>query len=280
MPSQSNNPVPFLESPFARAAAAADVLIALDEVGRGCIAGPVVAGASVWVKGSPAPDWLPLVNDSKKLSPKRRQHLYNCCYHDPLLLPCFGPGSQLASAVFLNQIVGEMVRPVREPMRLGAEDPVLPFALSRCAGVAVGVGTVDEIDSMGIQGALRLAMVRALLPLVTLEVLNNPKVFVLIDGNQPLWLPREWAHLQQICHVDGDALYLSVGLSSVIAKCWRDNWMCEHGAAAEGDPFCFQKHKGYGTREHFQRISQFGIGPLHRRSFLKSVPRSLLQAQV
>jgi ribonuclease HII len=67
--------------------------------------------------------------------------------------------------------------------------------------------------------------------------------------------------------VKGDFKSYSIGCASIIAKVYRDNLMDEY--AKQYPDYGFEKHKGYGTAVHISAIKNFGLTPIHRRSFTK-----------
>ncbi|MGO0122565.1 ribonuclease HII [Desulfothermobacter acidiphilus] len=173
----------------------------VDEVGRGPLAGPVLAAAVVF----PPRIKLPHLRDSKQLSPKKRW--------------------QLALQV----------------MEL-AED------------WSVGMGSVAEIDLLGIKEATFRAMRRAL------AALRRDPELVMVDGNAAPPLP--WSCLTI---VKGDARVASIAAASILAKVVRDRLMEDlHLVFPQ---YNFRQHKGYPTREHLDRLRRYGPGALHRRSF-------------
>jgi ribonuclease HII len=113
---------------------------------------------------------------------------------------------------------------------------------------------VEEIDRINILRATHEGMRRAVDGLTV-----RPEV-VLIDG-----LPVPGFPYPQEALVGGDARSFSIAAASVIAKVTRDRYMM---AAAKAHPqYGFDRHKGYGTREHLAALRQHGPCPLHRRSF-------------
>lgn len=113
---------------------------------------------------------------------------------------------------------------------------------------------VEEIDRINILRATHVGMKRAVAGLV------QPAEAVLIDG-----LPVPDFPLPQEALVKGDARSFSIAAASVIAKVTRDRYM--HAAAAQHPQYGFERHKGYGTREHLEALRRHGPCPLHRRSF-------------
>lgn len=84
----------------------------------------------------------------------------------------------------------------------------------------------------------------------------------LVDGNLDPCLG-----IPTMTVVKGDAKSASIAAASILAKVSRDRFMC---ALDEKYPeYVFPKHKGYGTKLHYERLAEFGISPVHRRSFLK-----------
>jgi len=182
-----------------------EFIAGVDEAGRGPLAGPVYAAAVILPKDIR----LDGINDSKKLTPKKRDELF-------------------------DEIIEKAV------------------AYSVCA--------IDEkvIDEINILNATHLAMNKAVLNLKT-----KPQ-YVIIDGNsiKGMELPHETI-------VKGDAKSISIAAASILAKVSRDRYITK---MAETYPeYHFEKHKGYGTKEHTDAILQYGACPIHRRTFLKKL---------
>lgn len=177
----------------------------IDEAGRGPLAGPVYAAAVILPIGAE----IDGLNDSKKLSEKKREELFD----------------------IINEV-----------------------AIS----VSVGIATEKEIDEINILQATFLAMKRAI------EGLEIPADYAIIDGNRApeLEIPSETV-------IKGDGKVMSVAAASIIAKVSRDRFMLK--IAEEYPEYQFEKHKGYGTRLHYEMIEKYGVSPIHRRSFLKKL---------
>lgn len=178
----------------------------VDEAGRGPLAGPVCAAAVVL----PAGLQIEGLNDSKKLSEKKREELYDI-------------------------IVKEAV------------------------SYSVAFASVEEIEEYNILNATFIAMNRAI------EGLNIPADYALIDGN------REPKNCKIKCEtvIKGDAKSMSVAAASILAKVTRDRLMLEYDI--KYPQYGFKNHKGYGTKEHYEKIQENGICEIHRKSFLKGV---------
>lgn len=69
--------------------------------------------------------------------------------------------------------------------------------------------------------------------------------------------------------VKGDQQSISIAAASIIAKVKRDDMMIAYASKYPG--YAFEKNKGYGTKEHYEGLRQFGMTPIHRRSFLKNL---------
>lgn len=123
---------------------------------------------------------------------------------------------------------------------------------------AVGIATVEEIDTVNILNATFLAMTRAI------EGLDVSSDCALIDGNRA---PKINIECRTI--VKGDAKCPSIAAASVLAKVSRDRYMRE--MAEKYPQYQFEKHKGYGTKLHYEMIEKYGICPIHRKTFLKKI---------
>ena len=192
-----------------------DFVVGVDEVGRGPLAGPVVAAACVLVKKSEKDleELLDLgINDSKKLTAKKREEIFE--------------------------------------------------KLKNMKSVSYSIGVVDEktIDKINILQASLLAMKKAVDELVSSS--DSGKYFVLVDGREIV--PD--ISLSQKAIIGGDARVFSIAAASVIAKVTRDRMMEEY--AKKYPVYNFEKHKGYGTKLHFQMIEEHGPCPIHRKTFL------------
>ena len=91
----------------------------------------------------------------------------------------------------------------------------------------------------------------------------KPKM-VLVDGNKVPELPYETRAI-----IKGDGTSASIAAASILAKVTRDRYMKE--AANEYPEYGFEKHKGYGTKLHREKILELGPCPLHRPSFLRKI---------
>lgn len=223
--------------------------IGVDEAGRGCLAGPVVAGAALFPADFDFEKELPGLRDSKKLSEKQR-----------------------------SSLVGPICK----------------------KAVAWGIGVIwqDEIDRVNILCATYRAMSRAVLALCAdLEEQcgpNTPLPGVRIDGNRIIppehwgiccqgiapsalaweqYLPNIQSRLpsytpslpKQVAVIRGDDSVPAISAASILAKTRRDEIMLRMDSFFPG--YEFAQHKGYGTKEHREKLTAKGPCPLHRKSF-------------
>lgn len=196
----------------------ADGLVAgIDEAGRGCLAGPVVAAAVILPK-----KWtIPGLDDSKVVPATRRA----------------GMAAEIGAVA-----------------------------------VAWGLGVVWpwEIDRINILEATFKAMSRAVR---TMKVAPER---LLVDGNKTIplfWLQRETGRSwPQKAIVDGDALVPVISAASILAKVYRDTLMEKLHVRYAG--YGFEKHKGYGTREHLEALERLGPCRMHRLTFRKVRPET------
>lgn len=181
------------------------LICGVDEAGRGPLAGPVCAAAVILPEGH----IIEGLNDSKKLSEKKREALYD-------------------------------------------------IIKSEAVAYSIAMASEKEIDEINILQATYLAMRRAV---TGLEIKPD---FVLVDGNRD---PMLGINTKTV--IKGDALSASIAAASVLAKVTRDRYMLE--ISEKYPEYQFPKHKGYGTKLHYEMLEKYGISDIHRRSFLKKL---------
>ena len=130
--------------------------------------------------------------------------------------------------------------------------------ISRVDAYCVATASVREIDELNILGATMLAMRRAV------EGLGKVPDLALVDGNR---LPDLSCKAE--CVIKGDATSASIAAASVLAKVSRDRYMKE--IAVKYPQYCFEQHKGYGTKLHCEMLKKYGPSEVHRRTFLRKI---------
>lgn len=143
---------------------------------------------------------------------------------------------------------------ISESRREKLYDEVIEKADAYCIATA----SVAEIDSINILKAAMLAMKRAV------EGLGVNPDLALIDGNK---LPDIKCEARYV--IKGDATSASISAASILAKVARDRYMRE--IAEKYPEYCFEKHKGYGTKQHYEAIEKYGVLDIHRKTFLKKL---------
>lgn len=167
-------------------------------------------------------------------------------------------GPVVAAAVILPR--GHVVEGINDSKKLTERKREALFEKICEEATAFGIGsaTAEEIDQINILQATFLAMRRAV------EQLPVQPEIALIDGNQ-----RPGLSLMERTIVKGDAKSASIAAASILAKVTRDRYMRQMDAAYPA--YQFAKHKGYGTKLHYEMLAEYGLCPIHRRSFLKKV---------
>lgn len=181
------------------------IICGVDEAGRGPLAGAVYAAAVILPKDAV----IEGLNDSKKLTEKKREALYD---------------------------------EIKE----------------KAEAYAIASASVEEIEEINILNAAMLAMKRSV------EALHTKADLALIDGDKKPVLDIECEAV-----IKGDAVSASIAAASILAKVARDREML---ALDKLYPqYKFAKHKGYGTKLHYEMLKEYGICPIHRKSFLKKL---------
>lgn len=162
-------------------------------------------------------------------------------------------GPVVASAVIVKQF--EFTERIDDSKKLTANKREKAFLeIIKYCSVGIGLSSVEEIDRLNILNATLLAMKRAVLDL------DEVPDFLLIDGNMEVQLP----HAKKMI-VRGDSQSFSIACASIVAKVYRDKLMKEEDK--KFPVYGFEKHKGYGTKFHFDAIRKHGLSSIHRRSF-------------
>ena len=184
------------------------LIAGIDEAGRGPLAGPVVVGIAILPQNS----MIEGVNDSKKVSEKKREKLYELITNE---------------AIAWN----------------------------------VGIADQNEIDDINILNATKLALTRAI------EGLEIKPDLILVDALTKI----DTKGIPYKSIVKGDAKEYSIAAASIIAKVTRDRMMRQYDEIYP--QYGFIKHKEYGTKMHMDAIREYGLTPIHRKSFTKNLTK-------
>ncbi len=169
----------------------------------------------------------------------------------------------LAGDVYAAAVILDPSRPIyglNDSKKLSEKkrEALFDEIVEKAADYCIAKATIAEIEEINILNAAMLAMKRAV------EGLEIKPELVLADGNKT---PELSVRTQAV--VKGDALSASVAAASILAKVSRDRYMVR--MAAEYPGYGFEKHKGYGTKLHREKILELGPCPIHRPSFLKKI---------
>lgn len=166
-------------------------------------------------------------------------------------------GPVFSAAVILPENC--IIEGLDDSKKLTAKKRELLFDEITQKAVSYGIASASEteIDEINILQATFLAMNRAV------KALNITPDAALVDGNSDPSLPMKTDTV-----IKGDSKSMSIAAASVLAKVSRDRYMLK--LAEEYPQYQFEKHKGYGTKLHYEMIKEYGISKVHRKSFLKN----------
>ena len=185
-----------------------EIVCGVDEAGAGPLAGPVYAAAVIL----PREMEIPGLNDSKKLTEKKREILFD---------------------VIVEQS--------------------LAYSIAR-----VEAAEIDEIDILNARmKAMQLAI----------DGLAVQPQLALIDGNRDHGKSAAVTTPHQLV-VGGDGKCASIAAAAILAKVSRDRYVVEE-LERDYPQYQFAKHKGYGTKLHYEMLDQYGPCAAHRKTFLK-----------
>ena len=167
-------------------------------------------------------------------------------------------GPVVCAAVIMPLEEADLIAGVDDSKKISEKKRVMLSEEIKRKAICYSIFEVSEkeIDEINILQATRRGMREALLALPV-----APDV-VITDGNMTLDIP-----FPQKSIVHGDALSYSIGSASIIAKVYRDNLMDEY--AKTYPAYAFEKNKGYGTSVHINAIKEYGLCPIHRKTFTK-----------
>ena len=165
-------------------------------------------------------------------------------------------GAVYAAAVILDP--NDPIEGLDDSKKLTAKkrEKLFPIIKEKALAYCIASASVEEIDKTDILSADLLAMKRAF------EGLKEAAGIVLVDGDV---LPELTCLSKNV--IGGDAKSEAIAAASILAKVERDAEMCR---LSEKYPnYGFEKHKGYGTKAHYEAIEKLGLCPIHRKTFLK-----------
>lgn len=167
-------------------------------------------------------------------------------------------GPVYAAAVILPK--GHIVEGVNDSKKISEKKRNLLFdkIIDECVCYSIGTASEQEIDEINILQATFLAMRRAV---AGLEI--KPDI-ALVDGNK-----KPGLDIAEQTIVKGDSKSANIAAASIIAKVSRDRYMLE--MSEKYPEYQFEKHKGYGTKLHYEMIEKYGVSPIHRKTFLKKL---------
>ena len=167
-------------------------------------------------------------------------------------------GPVCAAAVILPR--GFVIEGLNDSKKLSEKKRDALFDLIKESAISYGIAfaTVEEIESLNILSATMLAMNRAI------KQLSPVPELALIDGNR-----NKEIEINSQCVVKGDSRCADIAAASILAKVTRDRYMLE--MADKYPEYHFEKHKGYGTKLHYEALREHGPSDIHRMSFLRKM---------
>jgi ribonuclease HII len=213
-------------------------IIGIDEAGRGPIAGPVAVGAVLFEK-----------NEYKKFKK-------DVCGKRSVLKEERSDGERSV----LEEQTHTILKDSKKLSEKKREKWFEKIKENKNIRYIVRFTNAEQIDKFGIVKAINNALKRALIKLKV-----NPKqCLVLLDGG--LMAPREFKNQKTI--IKGDEKEPIISLASIVAKVSRDRYIVK--LSEKYPEYGFDRHKGYGTKVHYEKLGKYGLCNIHRRSFLKN----------
>ena len=233
----------------------------VDEVGKGCFAGPIVTGCVIFPVGTRVPPLgrpkvFPLANklEAPSLGPPALRH--------PLIIP--------------KEVVINDSKKMRPKQREKADKWIRKNALAWGIG-EVGAGT---INSQGMAKAARKAFRLSISE--ARKRLSKPIDYLISDAFFISFVPGlpakrrknkkgrfyKNAKGRQLAIINGDEKSLTIAAASIIAKVYRDKLMLNLSKRSKYRKYGWGRNKGYGTLEHRNAINKYGLTRQHRKQFV------------
>ena len=217
-------------------------VIGIDEAGRGPLAGPVSVGL-VLVPANFDWDLIPGVNDSKQLSEKKREEIFERAR----VLQKEGKLSYVVEMVSAHKIDSDGISICIKKLIASG----LVKLLKNSPRTVLGKNNRDNEKSL----------------MTPRRCLGVSDVMVKLDGS--LRAPAEYVHQETI--IKGDAREKVIGLASILAKVTRDRYMIKVANDVQFVSYDFARHKGYGTKAHREAIAQNGLSTFHRVTYCRNI---------
>jgi ribonuclease HII len=205
-------------------------IVGVDEVGYGCFAGDIVVGAVAISVSEFLLQWEILTKSY------------------PLLLKV--KDSKKTSEKLREEISSFLIDKIANNLKFI---------------YAIGSGTVNEINTLGVTSSHNLATSRAISSLFSQNKNVELSNLIILDGNK---IDECLKSMNTITIVQADNKSFAVAAASIIAKVSRDNDMKE--LSKFHPSYNFESNKGYGTKDHRDAISKFGIINIHRLKYCKN----------
>ena len=163
-------------------------------------------------------------------------------------------GPVVSAAVILNEKT--KIDGLNDSKKLSAKkrEELFPIILNNCIDYSIAVVSHKTIDKINILNATRLAN------LLCIKSLKVKPDLIVIDGKDKQFITKKFLTLKK-----GDLKMRSIAAASILAKVLRDKIMNYYNKSIP--EYFFNKHKGYGTREHISNIKKFGLSDIHRKSY-------------
>lgn len=181
---------------------------------------------------------------------------YNLGYHYIVGLDEAGRGPMagelvVAGVIFPKEFYDERIIDSKQLTEKKREE-LFDIIIENAHSYHIEVISVEDVDKLNVYRASQLGMERCV------QALKEENMFALTDA-MPLH------DIEHLSIIKGDALSMTIGAASILAKVTRDRLMKDYAKVYPG--YGFERHKGYVTKAHKEALQELGPCPIHRKSF-------------
>lgn len=236
------------------------LIAGVDEVGRGALAGPMVVCAVI-LDTQKLKETYYIYKDALEQLVQINNDIGSFTNNDVIKLIKNLRNKKEHKEEKYNQLINYLSVKDSKQLTPNKRTEIAKFIKQVCISYSIHEISNKHIDNMGISACTQEAFYESV------QKLKVAPEHILTDSfpinKYPTNIQTNIKH--------GDRISITISAASILAKVYRDNLMIKLGRDPKYKIYEFEKHKGYGTKLHIQKIKEYGISNLHRKSFIHNL---------